>query len=139
VADKSEAVQVQGLSEFLKALKAIDLNKDLAKAHKKVADFIAGKARSRASSSGGVLGITAPSIKSSGTQTQAAINLGGPRYPWAMGAEFGGGRRPTTRQFKPWLGHEGYALFPTIRESRDETMAMYVAALDEIVRPAFSD
>jgi hypothetical protein len=54
-----------------------------------------------------------------------------------LGAEFGGRRRPTTQQFKPWLGHEGYALFPTIRQSREETIEDYLKALDEILHPAF--
>jgi hypothetical protein len=135
--DRSEAVQVQGLKEFQAALRAIDLGRELSKAHRKVATRIADKARARALSAGSTLAITAPSIRPSGSQGQAAINLGGPRYPWALGAEFGGRRRPTTQQFKPWLGHEGYALFPTIRQSREETIEDYLKALDEIFHPAF--
>jgi hypothetical protein len=39
--------------------------------------------------------------------------------PAILGAVFGGGRRPTTRQFDPWRGsgrEAGYILFPELRE-----------------------
>lgn len=139
MADKSEAVAVEGLSEFRAALKAIDLNRQLSKAHKAVAAMVANKAKGQAESLGSVLAKAAPSIRPSGTQTGAAINLGGPAYPFALGAEFGGQRRPTTRQFKPWLGRTGYALYPTIRDTRAETIDLYDQELKAIFRPAFPD
>lgn len=47
------------------------------------------------------------------------VRLFGDEEPAVFGAEFGGGARPTTRQFAPWRGKgedAGYMLFPTIRE-----------------------
>lgn len=137
--DRSESVTIQGLKEFLAALKAVDLNKDLAQANKKAAEMVAAKARGKAESLGSVLAKAAPSIKAAAQQRQAAINLGGSQYPFALGAEFGGGRRPTTRQFKPWLGHTGYALYPTIRETREQFIDVYADAIDELMRRAFPD
>lgn len=48
------------------------------------------------------------------------------------GAEFGGGARPTTQQFLPWLGNDstaGYFLYPTIRDMSDEMEARYWEAV----------
>lgn len=47
------------------------------------------------------------------------VRLDPRRQPAVMGAVFGGGRRPTTRQFPPWRGSgrgAGYMLFPELRE-----------------------
>lgn len=36
-------------------------------------------------------------------------------HPAIFGAVFGGGARPTTQQFDPWLGQDAYILFPELR------------------------
>lgn len=46
-----------------------------------------------------------------------------------FGLEFGGGKRPSTRQFLPHKGTTGYALWPTVRAKEDETFGMYSKAL----------
>lgn len=139
MADKSEAVEVTGLRDFLAALKAVDFNRDLGKAHKRAADMVASKARSKAESLGGVLAKAAPSIKALSQQRAAAISLGGATFPFALGAEFGGQRRPTTQQFVPWTGHTGRALYPTIRDTREEFLKLYADEIDELMHRAFPD
>lgn len=135
--DKSESIQVAGLKDFIAALRAVDLQRDLGKTNKEAAEMVASKARDKAESLGGVLAKAAPSLKALGQQRQAAISLGGSAYPFALGAEFGGGRRATTRQFKPWLGHTGYALYPTIRATREQFVQVYADAIQKLMSRAF--
>lgn len=48
------------------------------------------------------------------------------------GAEFGGQRRPTTQQFRPWRGSgsgAGYFLYPAVRELADDMQDRYGDAL----------
>lgn len=135
--DRSEAIQVRGLADFQRELKRIDLAKDLRLANLGAAELVAGRARGRASGLGGVAAKTAPSIKAAAEQRRAKVVLGGSQFPFAMGAEFGGQGRPTTQQFKPHLGRTGYALYPTVRDSRDEFVDVYERALDQLMRRAF--
>lgn len=136
---KAQGVNVEGLTELRKALKAVsaDAPKELRAAHKEVADIVAGDARSLAYGLGGVAAKVAPSIKASGTQAGAATALGGSSYPFAAGAEFGGRGRPTTQQFQPWRGSgsgAGYFVYPAIRANVDEAEALYLDALDDLMR-----
>lgn len=138
--DRSESIQVQGLREFQAALKALDdrLPRELAQANYEAADHVvAREASRRARSLGGVAGKAAASIKAAKQQRAAAVSIGGPQFPFALGAEFGGQRRPTTQQFKPWKGHEGYFLWPAIRETKPQFMEVYERAIDDLMRRAF--
>lgn len=51
------------------------------------------------------------------------------------GAEFGGGKRPTTRQFPTHKGREGYFLYPTARARGREYSEKWAEAVDK----AFKD
>ena len=51
-----------------------------------------------------------------------------------MGAEFGGQGRPTTQQFQPFRGHEGYFIYPAIRDNADHIEATYLKAVDDILK-----
>lgn len=93
------------------------LPKALADEDKAQAGRIAGLARSRGASLGSVHRKAAPGIKA--INQNPIIRLFIDEHPYIQGAEFGGGRRPTTRQFPPWRGkgdQAGYMLYPTIRE-----------------------
>lgn len=136
---KTGTVQVDGLPELSKALKAIgpDAQKELKVAAKKVATFVASDARSAASSLGGVAAKTAPSIKPSGGVSGAGVSMGGPSYPFAGGAEFGSYKYP---QFKPWRGNQsdaGYFLYPAIRQDADRIETEFTAAIDDIIKRRF--
>lgn len=139
-----EPARVDGLADFLRDLKEIDpkLARALGQVNKAAADLIAGKARSAASSHGSTLAHAAPSIRAAADQKRSKIFLGGPGHPEALGAEFGGQRRPTTQQFEPWRGSDhnaGYALFPAIREGQDAWVALYDRSLQQLFRSAFPD
>lgn len=105
----------------------------------------ADKAKSEATSQGGLAALVAPSIRSTRDRVPKISMGNSKRLParngrarsgpnqtignviW--GAEFGGQRRETTQQFKPWLGHTGHFLYPTIRADSDEIHAEYSDAL----------
>lgn len=50
-----------------------------------------------------------------------------------FGAEFGGGGRPTTRQFRPHKGHDGYWLWPTLRDDADDMLDAYQQLIDKVL------
>lgn len=137
--DRSQAVRVEGLADFQKELRALDrtLPRELGQANKRAAEMVAERARQRAQSLGSVAAKSAPSIKAAAEQRRSKINLGSTREPWALGAEFGGQGRPTTQQFEPHRGREGYFLYPTIRDTRDEYLEIYGRILEQLMRAAF--
>lgn len=133
---KGEGVNVEGLAELRRALKAVSdtAPKELNAASKKVAGLVADDARGDAAGLGGVAAKVAPSIKGSGTARGGAITLGGTSYPMALGAEFGGRGRPTTQQFQPHLGRTGYFVYPAIRANGDRIESTYSDLLDDLMR-----
>lgn len=138
---RSGTVQVSGLPELSKALKAIgpDAQKELREASKRVATFVANDARSAALSIGGVAAHVAPSIKPVGGVSGAGVAMGGSSYPMAGGAEFGSMRY---RQFKPWRGNSsdaGYFLYPAIRQDADRIQTEFTEAIDDIIKRRFPE
>ncbi len=130
------AVRVEGLNELILRLRALENGSEVAVrlANKEAASTVASGASGAAASLGGVAAHVAPGIKASAGIKSGSVTLGSD--PAAAGAEFGGGRRPTTQQFRPWLGHTGYFLFPTIRRDAERINTTYRAALDAIIKEA---
>lgn len=121
------SVQILGLKELRRDLRTWSRKAPrlVSLAHKRLAKKVAAQAKASASAQGSVAGKTAPSIRASGTQTSAAVLLGGPQAPYALGAEFGALQYP---QFKPWRGNgpdAGYFLYPTIRKMQREIAETY--------------
>lgn len=54
-------------------------------------------------------------------------------WPAFFGAEFGGGKRPTTRQFMPHLGRTGYALYPYVRREGARLAEQWAEAVFAVV------
>ncbi len=147
------AIQVDGLKDFQKDLRAAnrDFPKQLRVAGKDAAEIVAGRTRSSYARRGGVAPKVARSVKAMGEQRGASVKIGGKRFPFALGAEFGGGKyrkgRPSPRggyttQFPPWRGNglgAGYSLMPTIRASQEEIVDQYADALDAIAKRCFPD
>lgn len=50
-----------------------------------------------------------------------------------FGAEFGGGRKPTTKQFRPHQGRKGYWFWPQIREDEGRMLELWAKAVDQIL------
>lgn len=130
-------VRVEGLAEVNRALRALggrEFQAELREAGREVATEVASDARGRASSLGGVAAHVAPSIAASAGFTSAGVSFGGAAHPAAMGAEFGGQGRPTTMQFQPHRGHEGYFIYPSIRDNGEFIERTYLDAVDTILR-----
>lgn len=136
----SQGVRVQGLNELNRALRELggrELQKELKETGLEVAREVAEDARGKAFSLGGVAAKAAPSVTASARFTGAGVSIGGSAYPFAGGAEFGGGRRPTTRQFKPWRGNgesAGYFVYPSIRDNADMIAEEYLGAVETLAR-----
>lgn len=133
---KSEGLNVEGLTELRRALKAVDDSapRELAEASKDIALFVADDARGKAEGLGGVAARVADTVKGSGTARGGALTLGGAAHPEALGAEFGGQGRPTTQQFRPHKGRTGYFVYPAIRDNADKIESAYVEKLDDLLR-----
>lgn len=137
----TDIVRVEGLADFQRELRKLnaDLPKELRKANIEAAEVVAKDARQRAEGRGGVAAKSAPSIKAQGEQRRSKITIGGPKFPFALGAEFGAVEYP---QFDPWTGSgsdAGYFFYPAIRDTREEFMDVYEDALDRLARRAFPD
>jgi hypothetical protein len=137
-------IRVEGLRELSRALKEIgpDLQAELRTTNRGVAEREASNAVSAANSIGGVAAKTAPSIRATAGVRSAGVGFGGAAAPYGAGAEFGGGRRPTTRQFKEWRGSgpdAGYFVYPTIRRDADAILDDYVDAVNDVIRHNFPD
>jgi len=51
-----------------------------------------------------------------------------------FGAEFGGGERPTTRQFLRHRGQSGYFFWPTVRKRKNQIAKEYLEGIDKVVK-----
>lgn len=133
---KTGAVEVHGLVELNRALKAIgpETKGELRKTNKTVADLVANTAQGSARSLGSTPAHVAPSLKPTAGALSAGVSMGGPRFPMAAGAEFGSDKY---KQFKPWRGRgegAGYFLWPAIRSEADRIETEYARSMDELLR-----
>lgn len=145
--DATDAVRVEGLDDFRRALKALGAQwpKMLAKANHDAAELIARDAASKAGGQGGVAAKVSPSIKATTTAASASVQLGSNAYPMALGAEFGAKQYP---QFKAWRGNQwepddangvGYFLHPAIRETKTRFEDIYLEGIERLAHEAFPD
>lgn len=143
----TERVTVDGLRDLQRDLRAIDRNlpKELRRANLEAAKVVADATRESFASRGGVAPKVAPSVKALAQQRSASVKIGGARYPYALGSEFGGGKygagNPTSRgghttQFPPYK-KGGYSLFPSIKETSEEVLRVHAEAVDRLVAKAF--
>lgn len=130
-----DGIRIHGLAELNRDLKAVgkDAQSELKKANVDVAEREGKRAQAAAYSLGGVAAHVAGSIKGGGGNAWAGIKFGSGQ-PAAMGAEFGGRGRPTTQQFQPWRGHEGYAIFPTIRRDSEDITRQWTDSIEDLMR-----
>jgi hypothetical protein len=151
--DSSVAIDVVGLRDFQRELRSLDKTfpREMRVANKKAAEPIADDTRASFSSRGGVAPKVAPSVKVKAQQREASISIGGDKYPYAMGAEFGGGLHgagnPTsgggyTTQFPPHRGNgagAGYSLYPSIRKNKEKVVNIYGDLIDDLAKASFPD
>lgn len=142
-------LKVEGLTETLRAFNAYGkaANKELRDAAGGIADQVVPALILAASSASPQAALVAPSIKRrndrvpkivAGGTTRARPNTRSKRRVTAgdlfFGTEHGGGRRPATMQFPPWVGRTGYWFWPTLRRHLPALRRQYIATLDELAR-----
>lgn len=136
-------IDVEGLKQFRRDLAEIDKGfvKELGQEYKQIGQMIQSGAAARASSLGGVAAKAADAVKATARTSDVSIKLSaGTRTPFAFGAEFGGGAKPTTRQFQPWKGNgadAGDFLYPTIAEKSQQIVTEFEQVVGRVTARAF--
>lgn len=90
-----------------------------------------GRVKARAGRVGRQQALAARSVR---PEDRTLVGAAGSGTPAAIfyGAEFGGQRRSTTRQFKPFRGDQGYFMFPQVRDDEGRLIEAGFLAADEI-------
>jgi hypothetical protein len=140
-------VKVEGLDETLRAFNAYgkDANRELRQAAGVHADRIVGMLNTAAANAGKGAALSAGSVKRKSDRVPAIAAGGSRRVKTStgnkvtagdvfFGFEFGGGARPTTKQFPPWLGRTGYWFWPLIRREMPALRRAYLQTLDELAQ-----
>lgn len=132
---------IEGLDDFtgdLRAMsKALDGGEAMKDANYAVGMVVVDAAKSRAGGLGRMEAKAAQSLTAGRAQRAASVAIGGAKFPFALGAEFGSDRY---RQFRPWRGSgktAGYWLWPAVRSEGEQIERVYAEALDDITRRAF--
>jgi hypothetical protein len=152
------AVEVEGFREFKRELRAVDNEapKSMRKAHRRIASYVQGKARSNAGAAGGVYAKARNQIRGNSSATEASIGV---REKTVGSVAFWGAKKRTgwykaaryeesTRQHPEWVGNtwdvgdrlQGpYVINYTIHEELDEIVDRFGAEMDELFSQAFND
>lgn len=153
--DYSQMREVSGLRELRAELRkgGPEMAKRLQQVNKRLVADVADRARTRMYSSvasvdsshqpvrvqrppgRGSIGRTRDSIRPQAGQTDARVVAGGPKALGFYGHEFGGGARPTTRQFPVHRGRDGYFLYPVVREEVKNAEEDWNRIFDEVFPP----
>lgn len=129
-------IQVDGLRELQKELRALDKSwpKELRLANKEAAEVVARATRASFASRPGVAPKVAASVRAAAQQRSASVKIGGRRWPYALGSNFGSsGRFP---QFPP-VKRPDYSLYASIKSERKQVVDTYDKALDRLTKRAF--
>lgn len=137
-------VKVEGLNETLREFNKYgkDANRELRQAAGVHVDRIIGMLNTAAANAGKGAALSAGSVKRKSDRVPA-LTAGGSRKVRSstgkvtagdvfFGYEFGGGARPTTQQFPPWLGRTGYWFWPLLRREMPALRRAYLATLDQL-------
>lgn len=127
-------IQVAGLKEFQRSLKAMDTNlpKQLRIALNSASELVIDDARRRVPTRSGR---AAKSLKVRSTQREARVAAGGriaPYYPWLDFGGHVGQHGKTTRPFYK----EGRYIYPSLRENREKIIEVMGEALADLAREA---
>jgi hypothetical protein len=165
----NDPVQIIGIAEFLRdASKAYpDFNNEMRKAAEQVAQNLLDKAKAEAGTVTRsrqavevMKGMSAsrdriPTIKlkenspfqsksskfssSYNIKTKRRVKRKVTRGDVFFGAEFGGGSRPTTKQFLRHRGRSGYFFWPTVRKEKQNIANEYLNAIDRVLAKLSDD
>lgn len=145
------AIRVTGLRELLRDLNHLGpaLNREVRVASREIAETEAGRIKAQAAGSDKLSAAVGVSVRTRSDRVPTIIAGGAKRAavsgrPKAgdvfFGAEFGGQRRKTTRQFRPHLKKQGYWMWPQIREDEAAMQRTWLEAVDRLLeQTAFLD
>jgi hypothetical protein len=140
-------LQITGLKETLRAFNTYgkDASRELRQAAGGVADQLVPALVLAAGMASPQAALVAPSVKRRSDRVPVIVAGGSRRARPStrpgrrvtagdifFGSEFGGGRRPATRQFPAWVGTTGYWFWPTVRAHLPRLRREYIRTLDEL-------
>lgn len=140
-------LRITGLKETLRAYNRYgkDANRELRQAAGQIADQLVPALILAAGASSPQAALVTPSIKRRSDRVPVIVAGGSRRVKPSsrpgrkvtagdifFGSEFGGGRRPQTRQFPPWVGKTGYWFWPTVRAHLPRLRREYIRTLDDL-------
>jgi hypothetical protein len=135
--DRQTGLHVQGVNQLLRALSSIDrdLQNEVRDASQEIANNLAASAKNAAHTPLQVLAASGLSAKRDRVPVvrvgTTMLRPGTSATDIFYGAEFGGGRRPTTRQFPDHKGRQGYFLYPTASAQSARNMSLWADAIDK--------
>ena len=133
----TDRIQVEGLNETLKAFKQYgpDAARELRASAKQMAGAVAARQASAGRGSSRQSALAAGTVRARSDRVPVIVAGGRSRNGMIFfGAEFGGRRRKTTQQFRPYTGHRGYWFYPTLRAMTPALLEAYGNALDKAAR-----
>lgn len=118
-----EPIQVEGLAEVRRALRAMDTNlaKALRVAANKAAQVVVEDAQRRTPRRSGR---AAGSIKARSTQTAARVVSGGPRAPHMPWLDYGGRVGANRAVHRPFI-KEGRYVYPALADNREKVAEVF--------------
>lgn len=133
----SEAIRVEGLRQFTKALKDLDreLPKAMRHANNAVASIVVDAARPKIPVK---TGKARRSIKAKSTRTAVRVSAGGKKVPYYGWLDFGGSTGIKRSVRRPFL-EEGRYIYPAYSASRNEVLEAMVSAYTTVARDAGLD
>lgn len=132
-------VYVDGVQQLLRALSKIDkdLQAQVRDASQAIAQQLVDTASSRAVTPLQRLAMSGVKVRRDRIPSVAVGRTALPGHPGVkasdvfFGAEFGGGRRSTTRQFPAHRGRRGYFLYPAARDQGRRFYDLWATAIDD--------
>ena len=134
---RRQAIYIEGLPEVMATLRSLpkEIRQGTDQLVRGVANFVADETRAAASTRAEVKAATTIKAQKNsvslggGGRTNRAGNM-------TLGTEFGGGARPSTQQFRPHRGTQGYFFWPAIRANSATIRDMWDQLVDDAVRRA---
>lgn len=135
-AERDTVTEIKGMRELLRALNKIpkDLQNDVRDASVQIAEDLVSGAQSKAHTPLQVLAASGLKAKRDRVPVvrvpKTMLRPGTRTTDIFYGAEFGGGRRPSTQQFPEHMGRRGYFLYPTARARGRRYSDLWADAVD---------
>jgi hypothetical protein len=133
----TERIPIEGLNETLRAFKRYgpDAAAELRTAAQKISAQAASQLQAAGRSSDRTSALAAGSVRARRDRVPVIVAGGASRAGRVFfGAEFGGQRRKTTQQFRPYRGKQGYWFYPALRAMTPKVLEEYGKALDRAAR-----